>query len=84
MQLPAIVHITQGKPQLLAEEIRGFITLLPFNVTAQTGPLDWIDGLICQDGLDGSTQIFSCRRNLIAWPTRVELSAIDQLALAIK
>jgi hypothetical protein len=46
--------------------------------------LDWIDGLICQDGLDGCSQIFSCHRNLIAWPARVELSAIDQLALAIE
>jgi len=34
--------------------------LLPLNVTAQTGFLGWIDGLICQDGLDGSPQIFSC------------------------
>jgi hypothetical protein len=41
------VHTTQGKPQLLAEEIRGFIALLPFNVTAQTWLLGWIDGLIC-------------------------------------
>jgi hypothetical protein len=84
MHLSAQVQTTQSKPQLLAEEIRGFIALFPFHVTAQTGLLDWIDGLICQDGLDGCSQIFSCHRNLIAWPTRVELSAIDQFALLVE
>jgi len=75
---------TEGKPKLLVEEIRGFIALFPFNVTAETWLLGWIDGLICQDGLDGCPQVFSCHRNLIAWPTLVELSSIDQFALAIK
>ena len=84
MHLSAQVQTTQSKPQLLAKEIRGFIAIFPFNVTAQTGLLDWIDGLICQDGLDGCSQIFSCHRNLITWPTCVELSAIDQFALLIK
>src|SRR6266567_8991744 len=84
MQLSALVQTTQNKPQLLSKEIHGFIALFPFHVTAQTGLLGWIDGLICQDGLDGCSQIFSCHRNLIAWPTCVELSAIDQCALAIE
>ena len=78
------VQIKQSKPQLLAEEIRGFIALLPFNVTAQTWLLDWIDGLICQNGLNGCPQILSCHRNLIAWPAPVELPPLDQCALAIK
>ena len=53
---------TEGEPQLMAEEIRGFIALLPFNVTAKTWLLDWIDGLICQDGLNGCPQ--NCIRTL--------------------
>jgi hypothetical protein len=84
MQLPTQVHTTENKEQLLTEEIRRFIALFPFNVTAQTWLLGWIDGLICQDGLYGCSQIFSCHRNLIAWPTGVELSAIDQFALPIE
>ena len=47
MQLSGLVQIKQSKPKLLAEEIRRFIALLPFNVTAQTWLLGWIDGLIC-------------------------------------
>ena len=77
------MHTTRGKPQLLTEGMPVHY-LLPFHVTAQTGPLGRIDGLICQDGLDGSPQIFSRQRNLIAWPTRVELSAIDQFALLVE
>src|SRR5438045_4245544 len=47
MQLSGPVQIKQSKPKLLAEEIRRFIALLPFNVTAQTCLLGWIDGLLC-------------------------------------
>ena len=84
MQLSGPVQSTEGKPQLLAEEICRFIALLPFNVTAQTWLLDWIDGLICQNGLNGCPQIFSGQRNLIAWPAPIELPSIDQCALAIE
>lgn len=72
------------RQQLLPEEIRRFIAFFPFDVTAQAWLLDWIDGLMCQDGFDGCPQIFSSHRNLIAWPTRVELSTIDQCALLVE
>jgi hypothetical protein len=35
MQLSALVKTTQNKPQLLSKEIRGFIALFPFHITAQ-------------------------------------------------
>jgi hypothetical protein len=60
------------------------MALLPFTVTAQTGPLGWIDGLLCQEGLDGCPQSFSWYRKLMSWPTRGEVSALAQCALAIK
>ena len=41
MKLSAPVQKTEGNPKLLAEEIRGFIALFPFNVTAET----WLLGL---------------------------------------
>jgi hypothetical protein len=77
------VHTTRGKPQLLTEDMPVHY-LLPFHVTAQAWPLGRIDGLICQDGLHGCPQIFSRQRILIAWPTRVELSAIDEFALLVE
>src|SRR5215471_16664201 len=41
------VHTTQGRQQLLPEEICRFIGCFRFHVTAQTWLLGWIDGLMC-------------------------------------
>ena len=43
-------HI-EGQPLLLAEEIGGLIARFPFDITANTWLLNWIDRLICQHSL---------------------------------
>jgi len=75
---------SRGEPTLLAEVIERFIARFPFDITAQTWLLSWIDGLICQHCLDGRSQVLSRHRNRLAGPTLVQLPSIDQFSLPIK
>jgi hypothetical protein len=74
----------EGKSLLLAEEIGGLIARFPFDITANTWLLNWIDRLICQHSLDGCPQVLSRHRHLIAGSALVQLPSIDQCALTIK
>ena len=65
-------------------EVSRFSPRHPFDVAANTGLLGFGQGLTCNNLIQGSAQIRAVHRFVVARAAVIELTAIDQLEVAVK